>query len=163
MIEAMVRALVLNRQAFFLLGSKGEEQRRRVHEEYLTHIFGAGADDGVSLGATDKVLSREEMDQYLSSRFQFSREMEARHCKAAVEVGPGFPSSFVESAAVRGVLGDMSSIISNFKLLRTEAGYIGVGAQNAEAGDEVCIFPGSSVPLVLRAVARVERGQEVLH
>ncbi|MBE3046015.1 hypothetical protein IMZ48_26445, partial [Candidatus Bathyarchaeota archaeon] len=68
----------------------------------------------------------------------------------AIMRGPRSPQTAAIDARIDAYEKIMTSVCGTRRLFLTSGNYMGVGAQSAEVGDQVWIFPGANVPFVLR-------------
>ena len=75
--------------------------------------------------------------------------------------GP-IPSVQLLSKSAQSYLRYISILMKNGKVFRTRKGYIGVGPENVQEGDQVCILRGLFIPIILRSVVGGEGRFEVI-
>ena len=98
-------------------------------------------------------VKKEQLERYLRMNFSFhvgSREDEIDDAPMANEIRASALGEFVDRRACSELKSTIDSKVRERRFFVTEQGYIGIGPPECAIGDTLCLFPGSTVPFVLR-------------
>jgi hypothetical protein len=148
-VEVILSALCVNE--FWIESPKKKASFRRglLYKAYKEHVTGALTADDVTLGAPNSILEESQLFEYMASRFTFA-ELPADNPHIDEQLDKSIPYSFLERQAITELSTLVQQRIGNRRLIMTSKGYIGFGLQTCSVSDEICLIPGSDVPLILR-------------
>ena len=132
---------------------------QRLHSVYTRHVSRGSPDSAVSFGRSRDVLDADQLVKYVCEHFPMSDAQasagttmrQARNTSKVTHSDRSLPVSFIDRAMCDAYLEAVHDTLNNRSLLITKRGRIGLAPIGAKAGDEVCLLPGASVPILLRA------------
>ena len=157
-VEAFLNTLCFN--DFWIQSPKEKAPFRRelLYKTYEKYAGGIFSEDRTSLGASGSILEESQLFDYMARTFVFgqstSDEINIDH-----EPGPSITHSILEKQAIMELSNIVEQKVGSRKLIVTEKGHIGFGLQSCAVLDEVCLIPGSDVPLVLRNTSVLNTGE----
>ena len=147
MVQAFLRTMTCD-DFWIHSGSERHWQfRDRFNAAYQAHMH-ILRDDENSIK-----MEKAQLIEYLASMFRFclrEPEVETEDQAAKGERANQGPHGFLERRACAELLRTICDKVGKRKFIVTEKGYLGVGPPECAPGDIACLFPGSTVPLMLR-------------
>ncbi|KAK3672470.1 hypothetical protein LTR37_021578 [Vermiconidia calcicola] len=129
-----------------------------MHVAYKEHMSGRAPEDDVSFGASRTLMGKDELVDYIAQTFQFGGPQPSKRL-ADRSADPNIPYAFLEQQTISTLQSTIKSKVKSRNLIVTDEGRIGIGPTQCQEGDEICLFPGSMVPFVLRTKSPCNAGQ----
>jgi hypothetical protein len=147
-IQAFLRTITCDD---FWIQSRSErhwKSRDRFHAAYQAHMRTL-RDDESSIW-----MQKDQLVENLATTFCFHMrepkdEAKDQTARGAESVSQA-PPAFLERRACVELLKTIQDKVGKRRFIVTEKGYLGVGPPECKPGDTACLFPGSTVPLILR-------------
>lgn len=161
MTEAFLRTITLD--SFWTVSESDQHWAARDHlfAAYRHHMAGDSEESGVRLGAPETIMGKDELVQFVMQHFRFANH-QAQPDEATTTIQAseqGIPVAYIESQVVSDLLDTISENVDSCNFMITENGYIVLAPTSCQVGDKVALFPGSSVPLILREGRSEEHGR----
>ena len=149
MTQAFLRALSCDDFCFHSGREKDSFRRDLFYDAYKDYVCGVSTD--VSLSAPRTGIDLDQILDYTAYHFAF-REPSQGEELVEKQYDLDVPFSFLEERVIQELLTIIRERIGSRKFVVTRRGHIGFARASCLAKDEICIVPGSAVPLVFREV-----------